>query len=69
MVTLDKRKMKEMTEAEKAIAALGLDEKNYPHLTRWEPEHLYRTLQGIAKASGGDLASAAQNLELDLSMM
>ena len=51
------------------IAELNLDPKHFPHLSQWEPEHLYKTLQGIAKASGCELETAAVNLELDLSMM
>ncbi|HOV35535.1 MAG TPA: hypothetical protein PLJ19_03125 [Dysgonamonadaceae bacterium] len=56
--------------AEEVIAELNLTEEYFPHLSKWEDkEHLLRTLQGIAKASGGTLMSAAVNLELDLSMM
>ncbi|MFA7136560.1 MAG: hypothetical protein WC125_11970 [Bacteroidales bacterium] len=56
--------------AEEIIAELNLDERYFPNLSKWEDkEHLLRTLQGIAKASGGTLRSAAVNLELDLSMI
>lgn len=56
--------------AEEIIAELNLTEEHFPHLSKWENKrHLLRTLEGIAKASGGNLRSAAVNLELDLSMM
>ena len=56
--------------AEEIIAELNLDERYFPNLSKWEDkEHLLRTLQGIAKASGCSLETAAVNLELDLSMI
>lgn len=64
-----KKEMDEKKTPEQIIAELNLDEKNFPILNTWNPEHLYKTLKGLAKASGCDLATAAVNLELDLSMM
>jgi hypothetical protein len=65
-----KEKEQKNKTAEEIIAELNLTEENFPHLSKWkDKEHLLRTLEGIAKAGGGTLRSAAVNLELDLSMM
>ena len=56
--------------AEQIITELNLNEEDFPNLSRWaNKEHLARTLEGIAKASGRSLETAAVNLELDLSMI
>lgn len=62
-------KVEDKRTAEEIIAELNLNEEDFPHLSRWGAQHLLETLQGIAKASGGTLESAAVNLELDLSMI
>ena len=61
--------MQENKTPEQIIAELNLDEKNFPKLSQWNPEHLYNTLSRLAEASGGTLEQAAINLEIDLSMM
>jgi hypothetical protein len=58
--------------AEEIIAELDLDERYFPHLSKWkDKEHLLRTLQGIAKSqrmqSGDSGSQSGAGLKYDLS--
>ncbi|NLX65471.1 MAG: hypothetical protein GXZ19_01630 [Bacteroidales bacterium] len=55
---------------EQIIDSLNLTEEDFPNLNRYQSkEYLLRVLQGLAKASGCSLETAAINLEHDKSMM